>query len=112
VLRKLLFFPPLLLFAVAFFSLLGGNTFNFILWFFGGLILTFVFWPTALNMNDKIVPLLQLFIPLVMILLLSIIVFYKDLLEIGHLTAGESLGYGVLAGFGVIILIMFLKGAK
>ena len=110
--RKLLFFPPVILFIIAFFNLFAGGDdafFNFALWSFGSFLCTFVCWPIAFDINDKQVPLPQVFFPIIAIAILFGIAFFNDFKKFG-MEENAAFGSAILAGMAIIVAVMTLKG--
>jgi hypothetical protein len=104
--------PSIVVFLISIINLTYGNYFYFSLWLMATILTALIFFPIAFNANDRDVPVFQVFASLLIIPIFFSIYAIMDLNQIGIFTQGEVLLYGVLAGVGIIVLIMTLKGKK
>ncbi|MDZ7611626.1 MAG: hypothetical protein U5L10_02590 [Candidatus Moranbacteria bacterium] len=108
--RKLFVLPPLAVFSVSLINLALGNYFYFSLWLIATILVSLMALPIAFNTNDKDVPVFHVFSFVLIIPIFFSVYAILDLQRIGFFNQAEIFLYGILLGFGFLILIMVLKG--
>ncbi|HHX58284.1 MAG TPA: hypothetical protein GX706_00740 [Candidatus Moranbacteria bacterium] len=111
-LRYLLAIPIALSFLITLYQTVSGNWLYFFLWLFVTVALALALIPVIKkDTDDRVVPVIQIFVLLFFFPIIMMIIAYFDFERLA-LGPGATLFYSILSGFGVLALIMILKGEK
>lgn len=109
-LKKIIVLPVIAFFILAFANLVTGNFWLFAVWSMIMVLTLLVVYPIIANKNDKVVPIIQIFVSLLAGLVFASLVAIFDFQKIGTYSAAESISFGIFFGIGSIALIMLIKG--
>ena len=108
--RKLFFIFPALFLAISLINLFSNHLFEFFLWLFATVLASLVFFPLALKVEEKDVPVYQVFGPFLLIPIFFSIFAIMDFRRIGILTEPQAIIYGVVTGILTMVFLLLIIG--
>lgn len=108
--RKLFFIFPALFLTISLINLFSNHLFEFFLWLFTTILVSLVFFPLALKVEEKDAPVYQVFAPVLLIPVLFSIFAIMDFRRIGVLTEPQAIIYGVVTGILTLGFLWLIIG--
>jgi len=108
--RKLFFIFPSLSLAMSLVYLMNWHLFESLLWLFATVLISLVCFPLALKVDEKDVPVYQVFAPILLFPFFFSIFAVMDFARIDFLTDPQAIIYGVFTGVITLAALMLLIG--
>ncbi len=109
VLRRMSVLPVFAFALIIIFNLIIGEVFYSLLWSFAALLLFFVTFPIAIDMQNRTTPLFQIFTSLPLLIFILAAAAFYDFNQTG-ISLLESLFFSIAIGFIIVAFLMALKG--
>lgn len=107
-LRRIIVLPIFAFALIAISNLILGEVFYFFLWLFVMLILSFIVFPIATDMDDRAIPMFQIFTSLFLLIFTLAAAAFYDFHQAG-ISLIESLLFGIAVGTMIVAFLIILK---
>jgi hypothetical protein len=105
--RIILLLPLTACLGAAFLQLASGDNFSALLWLVATFFSALIFLPIVIRMDDKTVPIFQIFVGMILLLIFFSIIVGYDFNKV--LSPAESFFSGILGGFLILSLLMAIQ---
>jgi len=99
--------PPLACLMIATLKLTGEDNFSAFLWLVGAFLNALIFLPIVIKMDDRTVPIFQIFVGMTLLLIFFCIIVGYDFNKV--LSPAESFLFGALGGFVILGILMTIQ---